>query len=213
MIYAFRLLDLGYPIFYCHRLKDGALGLLALLLLELLDVDVLPEQQRGKAQRDEASTGNDHVPLDDAIALDDSLTRGATAGCLHDRRQVAIELEDLVLHVGGQRLGDLVRQDVGPDASCNGLADGRADGSEKAKHGDGDGDLLVVDLGHDGQLGGHGPDASGKAVEELAHDQDTNIAVRCSELNEQGGSQDREGDAGNGQPLVVTSVADKAESS
>lgn len=56
-----------------YRSEDVTLGLLAVLLLKLLDVDVLPNVDASQAQRYKARTSDDHLALHIGISTNNGI--------------------------------------------------------------------------------------------------------------------------------------------
>lgn len=110
-------------------------------------------------------------------------------------------------------LDQLVGKDVDPDTTGNGEAYRSANAAEEVEDGDGDGDFLVGNAGHDAELTAHGPDSGADAIEDLAHDEETDVGFGLAEVNEEGGSEGDEGDTAVGEPLEVTGVSDQPRES
>lgn len=107
-----------------RRLEDKALGLLALLLLELLDVDVLPDEDGGDAKRDERCTSNNHQALRMGVSANDGLALGRAVGERHLQDQIAEDGGGLVLGALGEPLVQLAGRDAVPHSARDGVANG-----------------------------------------------------------------------------------------
>ena len=187
---------------------DVTLDLFTVDLLELLDIDVPPDQDTNEQQRDERRAGNDHLPLDIGIRADNRIPDRTAhrVRLLHDNR--AVNLRGEILGVFRQAVVQLDREHVGPQGAGNGEADGDTNGAEHAEDGRRDGDLLVADGGLDCELAGRDPNAAGDAVEHLAHDEVPDGGAWRSEVDEQRGAEQAEGDSGVRDQLVAASHAD-----
>lgn len=152
-------------------LPDIALDLLAIDLLEFLDIDVPPHHDADDQEWDEGGAGNDHFPLHVGISGDDGVSDRAAdgVGLLDD--DGAVDLCGEVLGVAGEVVVYLCRKDVGPERAGDGKTDGGADGAEHAEYGRCDGDFLVAHRRLHRQLARRYPDPAGDPVEHLTHHQ------------------------------------------
>ena len=142
---------------------------LRLLLLHLPHIHPLPQHNRQNTNRHKRTPRNDHLPLDIRIRHNNRISNLGAHGIilLNDKR--AIDRRSQILAIFRQSFVEFGRQDVGPECASNGLADGGADGPEHAPEGNGHGDFLMGDGGHDGELRSGSPDSRADAVEYLAH--------------------------------------------
>lgn len=126
-------------------LPDGTLGLVAIDLLEFLDIDVSPHHDADDQERDESGTGNDHLALDVGVGGNDGVSDGASKGVRLLDDDGPVDLCGKVLGVIGEVVVQLGGQDVGPEGAGDGDTDGGADGAEHAEHGACYGQFLVAD--------------------------------------------------------------------
>jgi hypothetical protein len=168
-----------------------ALHLLALLFLNLLDIDILPQENAANAERNEAYSTDDHHPHDVSIRIVDRISSGR-AGILQLSLKAGINASSKVFLVGRQVCLETLVEHVCPHGSGNGFADRCADGAEEAKESEADGDFLVVDAGCDHQLAGESPDAAVDSLEELAHNEVSNISTGVTEVNQKCCAEDSE---------------------
>lgn len=191
------------------RLEDHALGLGAAGIL-LADVNVLPHEQAQHGEGDEASTGNHHLLLNDVVGANDGIALRGVPGVAHLNSNVTIDGGSHVLGRLGETSSQLTREDVGPDTASDGKTDSSSDGTKHTPQSEGDSDILVVDRGHDGETSSQGPDTTVDTVEELTHDEPVDSGVGVTEVDEQGSTEDHEGDADEGRPLEVSEVSNSA---
>lgn len=115
-----------------EHLEDRALGLLALLLLQLADIDVLPQVDRSQAKRYQGNTNNDHQAHDMLVGSNNSIALGSAISKLQSDGDTA-ENESGVDFAGfGETLVELLRKHVVPHGAGDGESDGRAEAAEKS---------------------------------------------------------------------------------
>lgn len=211
LIFVGNSLDKNPPVIPIYRnntrLEDHTLGLGAAGIL-LADVNVLPHEQAQHGERDKASTSNNHLLLNDIVGTNDGIALRGVPGVAHLNRDVAVDGSSHVLSRLGEASSQLTREDVGPDTAGDGKTDSSANGTKHTPQSEGDGDILVVDRGHDGETSSQGPDSAVNTVEELTHDEPVDSGVGVTEVDEQGSAENHEGDADEGRPLEVSEVSD-----
>ena len=168
---------------HTDALEYIALHLLSLLLFELLDVDIFPQENAANAQRDEAHTADDHHPHNVSISIVDRIP-GRRAGILQLSLKTGVNASSKVFLVCWQVGLETLVEHVRPHGSSDGFADRCSDGSEETEKSEANGDFLVVDTGCDHQLTGEGPDAAVDTLEELAHDEVADVGTRVTEVDQ-----------------------------
>lgn len=190
------------------RLEDGALGLLAFLLFELLDVGVLPNPDTSQAQRHKTSTSDDHFPLHICI----STNNGITLWCTIKERTLDCDAakDSHVVCLAGlrQTLEQLSGKNVVPHGTSDGVSDGRTETTEEAPDCVDDGDLLVTDGNHDGELSAGGEEARSETNKNLSESEDTRVGGWVPERYQQGGTEQDDRYTDSGCPLEVTGTTD-----
>lgn len=174
---------------HADDLKYMTLHLLALLFLNLLDIDIPPQENAANTKRDEADSANNHHPHNVSIRIVDRISSGR-ASILQLSFQTCINTSSEVFLVRRQvRLETLVEH-VRPHGSGDGFADRCTDGSEEAEESEANGDFLVVDAGCDHQLASEGPDAAVDSLEELAHDKVADVRTGVTEMDQECRAED-----------------------
>lgn len=182
------------------HLQNVTLGLLP------VDGQVAPDKDTDTDERQESTSSNDHLTLDNTIGCDDTVTDRVANGVLHLESNVSVDSGRLVLGVGGKSLVDLLGEIVGPKSARDTETDGLADRAKHGVKGEGDSKLLVADRGHDGERTAHGPDTTANTMEDLAHDKVTDLLAGLTEVDEKSRTEDTPGDTGDGGPVVAAVV-------
>ncbi|KAI6765946.1 hypothetical protein HG530_007016 [Fusarium avenaceum] len=94
------------------------------------------------------------------------------------------------------------------ETTSNGVADTSTDTTKQTRESTGDGQILMGDRSHDGDLVYSREDTSAKANEDLGKSQETNVGVWCSEGNDKGSAEQHDGSTSHGSPLDITRVCD-----
>ncbi|KAI6755555.1 hypothetical protein HG531_004661 [Fusarium graminearum] len=200
---------IGYFIRQPLRLKDHTLGLLALLLLHLLDVDVPPNDDGKNTKRHGGNTGNGHESHSVSIRTNNGLTLKRTIS----KRLLDLNATENDASVGLGRLrktlGQLDRHDIVPESTGDGITDTRTNTTEETRKSAGDGEVLMSDGGHDSDLVDGGENTSTETDEDLGQGQKTDVGVLFSEGNDQSGTQQHDGSTSHGGPLNVTSAGNE----
>lgn len=105
-------------------LENITLGLLALLLLQLLDVNVLPNKDTCEAERHKASAGNDHLALHITICTNN----GIALWCAVQKRLLNLDIakDGAVICFSG--LGKTHEQLLGKNVVPHGTSNGETNG-------------------------------------------------------------------------------------
>ena len=185
---------------HTDALEYIALHLLSLLLFELLDVDIFPQENAANAQRDEAHSTNDHHPHNVSISIVDRIP-GRRAGILQLSLKTGVNASSKVFLICRQIGLETLVEHVGPHRSSDGFADRCSDGSEETEEGEANGNFLVVDAGCDHQLTSEGPDAAVDTLEELTHDEVADIGTGMTEMDQKCRAEDSKGSHCEGEVL------------
>lgn len=106
--------------FYTQQhLEYQALGLLAALFLELLDVDVLPDEDGENAKRHEARASDNHQALRVGVGANNSIPLRCTIKVQHLHSNVAKDERSIDLGLFWEKLQKLAGGDVVPDSSSD----------------------------------------------------------------------------------------------
>ena len=200
--------------FVSHAIKylslpNRTLGLSSLLLLQLLHINILPHPHGRQQNRHKHRTGNNHTSLHITIRGNNGISNRIAHGIIRLDDQRAVNLRGEILAALGEVTLQLREEHVGPDATGDGETDRCTDGAEHIEEGEGDGDFLVGDGGHDGDLAAGGEDACADSVEDLTHDEEADVGIGGSEGDEKGGAENDEGDTGVGNVFEVAEAADE----
>lgn len=179
-------------------------------LFQLLDINVLPHDDANNTEGQEAGSDNDHESLNVTVGVDGGLANGTAHWIIRLDGQATKDGVGHVLAIGRKILVQLLWDNVCPHSSSNSLADSSANGAEQTKQGNADGDFLVVQRSHDGNLSSQGPNTTIKTVEDLTHDEIANVGSRVTEIDEKGGSEDSKGNHAKRCVLVGTEFRDRA---
>lgn len=166
-----------------YSLKDIACCLRALLFLLFLDIDIPPDDNGSHDKRHHADTSNNHFSLNVSVRPDDGVPFGRAIEVGHLQLHVSENLGGHVLALLGEPSVELGGKDVVPHRACNSEADRSADGAKHAPDCEHDGDFLVADDGHDGELAADGEEAGANADEDLGDGDGANGSVRLAEGN------------------------------
>jgi len=176
---------------HAGTLEYITLHLLTLLLFELLDIDILPQENAADAQRDEAHSTNDHHPHHVSISIVDRIP-GGRASILQLSLKAGVNANSKVFLVGRQIGLEALVEHVSPHGTGNRLADRCSDRTEKAEESEANGDFLVVDAGCDHQLASEVPDSAVDSLEELAHDEVSDVGTGVTEVDQKCRAEDSE---------------------
>lgn len=165
-----------------ETLEYITLHLLALLLFDLLDIDILPQEDAANAQRNEAYSADDHHPHHVSISIVDRIS-GGRASILQLSLKAGIDASSKVFLVCRQVCLETLVEHVRPHGSGDGFADRCSDGTEETEKSETDSDFLVVDAGCDHQLTSESPDTAVDSLEELAHDEVADVGTRVTEVD------------------------------
>lgn len=161
-----------------------------------LHIDIPPEQHTPQRKGHEKHAGEQHTPLHEPVCSDNRVPRRTTHGEPQLDLQRTINLAPVGPLLDGEILAQLTGQEVGPDSAGDGLADGAADAGEEALEGEDDGDFVVRDGRHGGQLLGHDESAAGDGVEDLSQDDEADGGAWVAEVDEEDGGESGHGDGG-----------------
>lgn len=148
-------------------------------------IDILPHYNANNADGYEANTSDGHQSLNVTVGLNSSITDGATDGILKLDVDITIDGLGKVLCIIRQILVQLDREDVGPQGAGQSVSDGRANGAEESEEGNTHGQFLMANCCHDSKLRCQGPDSTIEAIEDLNHDQNTDMGSRSSKPDQQ----------------------------
>ena len=176
---------------HADALEYVTLHLLSLLLFELLDIDILPQENAANAQRDEAHSADDHHPHNVSISIVDRIPSGR-ASILQLSLKASVNTSGKVFLVGRQIRLETLIEHVRPHGTGSRLADRCSDRTEKAEESEANGDFLVVDAGCDHQLASEVPDSAVDSLEELAHDEVSDVGTGVTEVDQKCRAEDSE---------------------
>lgn len=190
------------------HLPDITLGLLALLLLQLSNIDVLPQVDRGQAERHQANTSDQHQAHDMLVSANNRIALRCAIQERDLRRNISEDKRRVHLASFRQTFVELRRQDVIPHGAGNGETNRRAEAAEKTPERDNGGNFLVRDGYHDGKLSADGEDTSTNTDDDLCEGDDTGVGVGCAEGEEKRCAENNNRYTGISSPLEVSGIAD-----
>lgn len=99
-------------------------------------------------------------------------------------------------------------KNVVPHGTSDGVSDGRTETTEKTPNGVDDGNFLVSDGNHDGELTAGGEEGRSETNKDLSESKDTRVGGGVSEWNQQSGTEQNDRYTSGGRPLEVTGMMD-----
>lgn len=172
-----------------NRLENSSLG-----LPPVLDIQVLNQQHPNETHRHDTSSRRQHPRLRIPIRLLDRGTHRRALRVRELRHDARVDGHGVPLGRLGQEPHQGGEERVCPDGTRDGGADGAADGAEDEDHGDGRGDVLVLDGGQAADLADEDEDGAAHGDEDLAHNKVAYAESWAPEVDHEALGEDVEGD-------------------
>lgn len=172
------------------NLENVTLGLLSMGRLQLVDIDVPPEEHKNSTDGDESHTSDNHLALHILVRTNNGISDGIAlqVGQLH--RNVSVDCRREVLGILRETFVQLYWEDIGPQCSRNSIANGSTNGAEEGKQGQRYSDILVANTSHNGKLTSQSPNTTVDTVEKLTHNKVACLGFRSSEMNQKSSTED-----------------------